>query len=355
MKSSADFTGLRFRSNDDYDHLTKFEEGEEGECSVVRSKTTGKLLVMKHTRPKRTQSAVAQQTGRRRPLPNEVKILQRLRPYTNIVQFLAAEPSPSNPSRHLIFLEYCSGGDLLDQLRKFQDLKFKPPPIFTLHVLISLVHAFAYLHHGRRYSAPGKFVQDWKHEPIIHGDIKPENIFLRWPSQTCGLPDVVLGDFGMAQLACESRGITGTPGYDPPEVREVALLKTCDPAAYQRRRNARIMTTKSDMYQLGLVVHLVATSKHFEFGKDPSKIQLPESYRGVTGLLSALVWCLQPEAAGRPDCTGMMDRGLLLAVNTFIRKRDAMFAKDGPLEKRVWNVSDLKEGPPAVATTMEQA
>ena len=254
----------------------------------------------------------------------------------------------------MLFLEVCNGGDLLDQLRRFQCHKIPAPEVFTLHVFIGLAQALAYLHHGLRHVKDTIYISERNHEPIIHGDIKPENVFLRWPSRskaltdstgvsTPSLPDIVLADFGMAQPAHSSRGITGTPGYDSPEVQAITRLRDSHPRIYERKRSApHIMTTKSDVYGLGLVIHLVATMKHFECGADPCTVELPDRYQAVTGLLAAVCWCLQPEPRFRPECTGDVEEGLLIAVDTFIRKRDAMLEEGGSVEGDVWNVSMLK-------------
>ena len=333
-----------FRPKDHYQHVKDLEQGDEGQCSVARSQTTGKLFVIKDIRPlKSKKQTTAEQTGRRRPMPNEAKILQRLPPHPNIIRFFGVEQSPLNLDRHIVFLEFCSGGDLLDQLRTFQKLRMRTPEIFTLHVLVNLAQALAYIHHGVRYKSGNTFDRESKHEPLIHGDIKPDNVFLRWPSRECGLPDVVLADFGMAQIASESWGITGTPGYDSPEVREVALLRHVDPAAFEKRRAARIMTIKSDIYQLGLVAHLLATGKHFEVGSDPTSIALPFPHQSITGLLAFMIWCLQLDPRDRPECTGNMEHGMLLAVDMFRKKRDARYAMTGELDKKIWNVSELME------------
>ena len=333
-----------FRSNDTYQHIKDFEEGDEGHCSVVRSQTTGRLFAMKHTRSfAPTKSNNSEQTGRRKPVPNEARILQKVQPHPNIIHFFGIEQSPLGPDRHLIFTEFCSGGDLLDQLKKFQGLKIRTPEVFTLHVLVSLADALAYLHHGLRQKEGSAYDKNNDHATLIHGDIKPDNIFLRWPGKEIGLPDVVLANFGMAQVAAESLGITGTSGYDSPEVREVALLRDVAPAAYERRKASRIMTAKSDIYQYGLILHLLATGGHFDTGSDPSSISLPLPHQSVTGLIALIVWCLQPDPAERPECTSSLEHGILFAVEMFRKKRDASYAMIGGFNEKIWNVSELRD------------
>jgi len=334
-----------FKKNDKYVTVKSFEAGEEGECSVIRSKSTGGLFAVKHTRavvqPKPTHTP---QSGLRVPLPSEARMLLRAPNHRNIIRFLHVQPSTS-PNRHLIYLEYCSGGDLLEQLRTWRDEKLKTPPIFTLHVLISLSRALAFIHHGLQPVSRQKYTYRANHQALIHGDIKPDNIFLRWPATDCGMPDIVLADFGMAQIASESRGITGTPGYDSPEVRAVAKLRKDDPAAYQATRWRRVMTTKSDVYQMGLILHLLATGRYFKVDSDPALIDLPVSGEGesVVGLLAFMVWCLQVEPVDRAECTTSLETGCLHAVDALEQRRDVVFARHGALDGSLWNVCSLKK------------
>jgi NIMA (never in mitosis gene a)-related kinase len=202
--------------------------------------------------------------------------------------------------------------------------------VFTLHVLVSLVQALAYIHHGLRHKAGTMYVEEKRHAAVIHGNIKPDNVFLRHTphAQAKGLPDVVLADFGMSQLASQSTGITGTPGYDSPEVRAVACLRDTNPALYERKSSDSIMTPKSDIYQLGLIMYLMSTGRHWRIGADPATIELEsEEYKSVTGFVALMAWCLQPEPEERPECTDDLEKGCLFAVDVMRRRRDALVSE----------------------------
>jgi NIMA (never in mitosis gene a)-related kinase len=325
-KCNAPPKAPEWKPNDRYRILKKFEEGDEGRCAVVRSISTGDVYVAKHIRsnPKQESGSVRADAGRRRPLPNEVRMLIRLQNHLNIIQFFNSEPHGSE--LHLLYLEFCSGGDLLEQLRKWKNLDLRTLPGFTLHALVSLTQALAFVHHGVRYAGDDAYSRTRQgHEPIIHGDLKPDNIFLRWPGSECGMPDIVLADFGMACYESESRGITGTPGYDSPEVRAIADLRDADPDAYEAAKKKKVITTKSDVYQLGLVIHLLATGKHFTVGSEPALIELPPEHRFIVGMLPFLIWCLQVEPIDRLQCTVHEEEGIMEAVNIFRTKRDAIF------------------------------
>ena len=160
------------------------------------------------------------------------------------------------------------------------------------------------------------------------------------------MPDIVLADFEMSQVEAESWDITGTPGYGSPEVLAVTRLRDIDPEAFRKARQARIMTTKSDMYQLGLLMYLMAAGKYWKTGADPKELQLPEEYQKdkIVGFMAALVWCLQPEPKQRPQSSRDGENGFLFAVEGFQKQRDAMFARDGPVLESMWNVSVTRNG-----------
>jgi serine/threonine-protein kinase len=55
--------------------------------------------------------------------------------------------------------------------------------------------------------------------PMVHGDVKPENVFLQKVENVAGGASVRLLDFGLARAAGESfRVLVGTPRYMPPEL-----------------------------------------------------------------------------------------------------------------------------------------
>ena len=47
---------------------------------------------------------------------------------------------------------------------------------------------------------------------VVHGDIKPSNLFLSSSMQIC------IGDFGLSLLAGTCAGVSGTPNYIAPEL-----------------------------------------------------------------------------------------------------------------------------------------
>ena len=105
-----------------------------------------------------------------------------------------------------------------------------------LRLLLPVAGALDFMHSGQVTSGT----------PVIHGDVKPSNILVRPNNET------VLVDFGLIRLLPEGRlstGVTGTPGYVAPEVRETG---TYTPAA--------------DRYALGGAAYFLLTGKEPEPG-----------------------------------------------------------------------------------------
>jgi serine/threonine protein kinase len=145
--------------------------------------------------------------------------------------------------------------------------------------------------------------------------LKPENVFLRWPtgqSATWGLPEVVLADFGCSQLASVTNGTSGTKGWESPEVHRIWRLRKDNPEEYMRKRHEKnIMSTASDIYQLGLVMYTCLSYKFWPMFGDPRSLRLPKGY--TSGRLNLLVevvaWCLSIEPADRPTGVQECDNG----------------------------------------------
>jgi serine/threonine protein kinase len=224
-----------------------------------------------------------------------------------------------------IFMEFCSGGDLANQLEHFNHLsrdalgghggvgRGMVPEIFALHVFISLTRALDYLHGSSGGSA------------VLHRDIKPENILLRFPSKSAsshGMPDIVLADLGCATYSSDCHGVACTPGWEAPETAK--LYK-----GGHRARGLR-QTTKSDIYSLGLVMYHVCTFSFWRMGDDPHRLGIPAVY-GCRGLENAIAWCLEPRQEDRPSA------GELMRTMECLRwYRDQLFERRGALGGGAW-------------------
>jgi serine/threonine-protein kinase len=162
--------------------------------------------------------------------------------------------------QHFLSMEYVDGEDLASLLRRIGRL----PPDKAIELAHQLCAGLAAAH------ARG----------VLHRDLKPANVLID------GQGRAHLADFGLADLASGRQDlyeIAGTPGYMAPE-----------------QRQAREVTTRTDLYALGLVLYEMFTGKRALTGD-----ALPESpSTHVPDLNPAIerviLRCLEPDPARRP-------------------------------------------------------
>ncbi|OQO03697.1 hypothetical protein B0A48_10362 [Cryoendolithus antarcticus] len=302
--------------------VTEYESigplGSSGEGSVCLAQSivegNGPLVAVKQFHDKTKGNLFAH-------FPNEVKtMLTYVGTHPNVIQAFQAEIYVDRSCT--MSIEYCKGGDLHDRLKHFDRLQIATPVIFSYHLFIQLSEALAFIHNGLTFNKRD-YEQNTALLPLIHGDLKPDNILLRPDNMDYGMPTFVLADFGLATLATKPHSAAGTPGYESPEVL----------AGFQGRPGPS-MSVRSDVYTFGMIIYRAITNKRWKTGAKPVALRLPAPYEKVN-LEKELRWCLAIHMTDRPAMHGAAN-GILPFVVRLRKEREAIFKRDGPLDKTLW-------------------
>nr|POE65182.1 serine/threonine-protein kinase mark1 [Quercus suber] len=252
---------------DDWPHIQqkgvdiKLPHGAQGVPRVLRHQLTGQLVVVKREALARLAISPHQYGY---TLGREISSLIRLNSHPNIVKCFFHVQDPRLPLLRCMVLEFCEGGDLHNLITHWQlRLRMRVMPrLFILHFISSMADAIAYMHHGLSPSKPSELlparpVPGW--ESVIHSDIKPPNIFLRWGTPNkYNLPDIVLGDLGMSGTEASLVGNwSGTTGYEATEILRASILT---PEYYADKH---IMTPACDIYGFGATLYQLVTGSEY--------------------------------------------------------------------------------------------
>jgi NIMA (never in mitosis gene a)-related kinase len=194
----------------------ELSQGSEGTVALWSHNPTGHLLAVKSLeRRARTKNNPV--------LPNEVAILKDLPLHDKVTRIEAFYTGMGKDGQDCIIFEYLPKGDLFE----LRELSYKQGKngIFSEKFMWSLYSqlsaALAFLHEGID-APPGTNTDYW--QPIVHRDIKVENIFIKTLGNQPDWSSLVikLGDFGHATVYNDDNlempiGI-GTPDVWPPEI-----------------------------------------------------------------------------------------------------------------------------------------
>ncbi|XP_056143529.1 serine/threonine-protein kinase WNK4 [Lampris incognitus] len=235
------------------------EEGEEAETRAVASSPDGRFLkfnieigrgsfkTVNKGLDTETTVEVAWcelQTGRvskveRQRFSEEVEMLKGLQ-HPNIVRFYDSWKSTLKGNKFIVMVtELMTSGTLKTYLKRFKEMKLKLLRRWS-HQILKGLH---FLH--------------TRTPPIIHRDLKCDNIFITGPTGS-----VKIGDLGLATLKSASfaKSVIGTPEFMAPEM-------------YEERYDEAV-----DVYALGMCILEMTTSEYpYSECQNPAQI-----YRKVT-------------------------------------------------------------------------
>lgn len=219
-----DYKRSRFDEVDSYEQVGHVGSGGYGNCLLLQKRANMTLRVCK-----------IQKRSRGISQPLEIELLRDiLYDHPRIVRLHEAIMHTNTMQ---LYFDYYPGGDLFHlMVRYFENWQIVPES-FIWHCFLQMSEGLAYIHHGydhRQLCGPPP-TSKW--QPIIHGDIKPENIFLGPPTpDSHGYPSLVLGDFGLATV--DEGCVSGTWKWQPPELP--------------------MTSKKADVWALGAVIHALA-------------------------------------------------------------------------------------------------
>lgn len=201
-----------------------FMIGQGGHGCVYKGEMLNRSVVIKKFHHQSVQG--------QREFQQEVFVLSKLR-HPNLVTLIGACPEASS-----LVYEYLPNGNLHDRL----SCKNMSPPLAWMtrvRIIAEISCALLFLHSS-------------KPEKIVHGDLKPMNIFLD-SNLSCKI-----GGFGFCELLPDQ----AAAGYRL--LRQTSLPKNlCEEFPYTDPEHQRtgILTSKSDVYSLGVIVLQLLTGR----------------------------------------------------------------------------------------------
>lgn len=207
--------------------------------------------------------------------------------HPNIVRFYEYwEDSKVKPKRIILVTELMTSGTLKAYVQRFRTTRLRVIKNFATQILKGL----AYLHS--------------RSPPVIHRDLKCDNIFVTGQSG-----QVKIGDLGLATLkkASFAKSVIGTPEFMAPEM-------------YSEQYDESI-----DVYAFGMCLLEMATgeypyqecSKPFEIYKRVTKGQKPDSFSKIDNedLKELIGWCIRLNRIQRPSVKELLNHSWFMENN----------------------------------------
>ncbi|ETS81448.1 hypothetical protein PFICI_06450 [Pestalotiopsis fici W106-1] len=282
---------------------------------VVRKKCTSELFIQKNFKSDNDFMISL--------VKNEIKIMRELR-----CNSLAT-----------VYMEFCDCGDLGQLISSYKKRKKADPSFaeyipesFIWHAFLALIDGLHFLatgssylsidlNHGNNNSTNrakkiGKGSSSWT--PIVHRDIKPDNVMLKSRSTPGSSKPlyVILTDFGMAEReAVAAEGppwlVYGTPEYHAPELCFAPFLTTSD----QLNELASPHTPRSDIWAVAAIMH--ALCERNVLGHSKSTITFtfnPAGLLTVLLLVDMTCWTLSDPAERELRWRGRAARKQVLQI-----------------------------------------
>ena len=313
---------------DDFELQRKLGESSEGKVYLGKHKRNGEVVALKvlHRSAKTPEIA---------DLPEDCLLHLHLIPFHRHIVFMSQidiaklQIPRSGNSKVWQCLSFCNAGDLEDYQQRVRGYDLQEPGqlIFALHVFIQLSEALAFLHYGlSRDPISGEWSVDTNFPgPILHSDVKPENVMLHFhETNDLGMPDVRLGDFGQATVARFPHPVAGSPDYFSPEAKN-----------HEEGLKGPPMQMASDVYTFGLTLYNLITRTRWAPAKHPGSLTLPPEYEAM-GFIRVLQECLKLNPRLRPTMDHHPVSGLLHCVDYACKERAQLNSSSGHVGSFFW-------------------